>query len=195
MNSKFAAFVLVKNGDGEEPQVMSSGIYTDIEEAIDDWVDPMIGWVPDHMENILDSNLVEDRWLTAVQFEKLRKAADGSEEWINAKAKLRHASLVKTRRRFGIGCVIDEELDTGEYVIVETRLDGTTITYPDRQLVRRCPQCGCTRLRLECSGDFVQTLVQDETVDIEYGSVDTHMVTCDSCYYQNSSIQVFNPPE
>lgn len=100
-------FILVGPGPNDEGVMLySTGTAKSIDDIIEQWVDPTVGWVPDHIENI-----------------------EGDFEEGTSAEVIKEEAVRQTKERFGIGCKRNEVYSNDWRIIQVDLTDGSVETY------------------------------------------------------------------
>jgi len=118
-------FTLIYRGK-DENEVKCSDVANNIEDIIAQWVDPYVGYLPEHIENTAEA-MEYDEELT----EEEAKAFwdEDHPKHTDARKKVTEEALRRTRKRFGIGCKPDP-VYSDDWMIIEVDTEsGETKVY------------------------------------------------------------------
>lgn len=97
-------------------ELKCTGIADDIEAVITQWVDPHVGYLPDHIENTAE-RMDSDEELTDEEAKAFWEK--DHPKHTEAREKVTTEALRCTRLRFGIGCEPDRDRFSDDWIIVE----------------------------------------------------------------------------
>lgn len=133
------AHYLCINAERHGIQVHGSLIANSVEEAIEQWVDPAIGYVPEHMDNTFEDMASDDK-LTEEQIEAYNDENHPKCEEVDAIVK--KEAIKRTTYNFGLGPLRETWTESERrqiggdgygyaWAIIEIDDEGNTKTYPD----------------------------------------------------------------